>query len=837
MPRDVSGYEEFIHHDIQRKLAGEAISEKMAAYFRFMPRVAFTCFVIAFISIVLAPSLGGFAQFFFTLGLGFGLLSLLFIYMVTEERPDTACIGVINEARDTQFKNLFSGKRDVIKYYAHVGTVVHNFLGKDAKEAIAKNLTPSNTKYDMLLDKDIYTMGYLLPGSTGSGKTVTLNSTLFLPAIKSGNGFFYVEGKGDRPITEGILAFINMYGREHDVFVLDFGAAASGGYTNGLNPLAIGNSKSVGELLKNLIDIMKGDNKWVSDMAIAFLEAILLPLVLLRDLKYVINPKVMQSVKSFGDLKKQETFEFNIGSLLNFLNFQAAIDLHYMIDRLIDDRAFMAEVRKNKEYSSLKKDFRENILGRLGRNLTGHNIPMGGPIEPSYAKDVAQDVKRNHPKATEDWINALEIFGSEKFYGNVFNKTNSDFDALTAIQQGKIIIWILPSMSASEEQNKKMGQMVTSIAKSAIGYMLEKGDLIGDRRSKLADKRLRPRKLPYSYVFDEPSNYASSDIAQMSSMIRSVGSDGGGMALVWTGQSKSDADKIDDDKKLASQQLLANLGFTQTLNIQDKGWKELMKEKVGETYVWSAERYEGLRDDKDESFRTLSRNKEFKYEENYFEKNLRPKTGESIVVVKGYAKDEKMVASFNVPPSSGLRLNKNISFKELMATFKTDDEVEKELQELRDAFEEERLARERARDVLDKSYQQEVRDLASEVAISVFPAEKKVTEFTLQLHEAVNPRAHGDYTSTTTHINIYNAINKPREHLVATALHEVAHHVEYVLHGDTGHSKRFYGYMYELFKKAIELGYIDYALAKAQNAVDAGDIKRMEDLFDSPDKR
>lgn len=30
-----------------------------------------------------------------------------------------------------------------------------------------------------------------MPGSTGSGKTVTLMSSVFIPAISTGNGFLY----------------------------------------------------------------------------------------------------------------------------------------------------------------------------------------------------------------------------------------------------------------------------------------------------------------------------------------------------------------------------------------------------------------------------------------------------------------------------------------------------------------------------------------------------------------------------------------------------------------------------------------------------------------------
>ena len=121
------------------------------------------------------------------------------------------------------------------------------------------------------------------------------------------------------------------------------------------------------------------------------------------------------------------------------------------MNRMFKDRNFLKHVNNIKEYSILKRSLNENITDRLYRNLTGHNIDMTSLIEPDYTK-IPADTKRNHPKATEDWVNALEIFGSEKYYGNIFNKPSSDFVSLTAIQTGKMIISIIPSMSASVEQ-------------------------------------------------------------------------------------------------------------------------------------------------------------------------------------------------------------------------------------------------------------------------------------------------------------------------------------------------------------------------------------------------
>ncbi len=830
MAKETAGYEKFHHANILRKFTGEFLSDRAKGLYLLIPKVSFWFSFFLFLSAVFISSAGLIKTLFFITNF-FLLVSIVFIYMMIEERANIPALGVINEARRLQFK-FFSKKK--IKYYALLGAAVWHFLGGDAKEAIEKNLGKRNLKYQVLIDKDVYTQGYLNPGSTGSGKTSAVIATIFIPAVQTGAGIWYIEGKGDKPITEAAMALIYMHGREFDVFILDFGAAASGGRTNGLNPLAIGNAKTVGELLKNLIDIMKGDNKWVSDMAIAFLEAMLIPLVLMRDLKIVINPAELASVSTFKDLEAKEKFEFNITSLLKYLNFQAAIDLYYMMNRLYKDDEFIRAIKTHDSYSSLQKGYAENFTDRLGRNLTTHNIDIASVVAPIYAK-LPSDIKKNHPKATEDWINALEVFGSEMFYGKIFNKDNADFDALTAIQTAKIIITILPSLSASDDMNRKIGQMMTAISKSAIGYMIEQGDLEGTRREKRKDKRYRPRGVPYALVYDEPGNFASSDISQSSSMVRSIGTDGGGFAICWAGQSKSDADRIDDDKKIESQRLLANMALTHCLNIQDgEGWNKYLHEKLGKHYIWYEDQFEGPRNNESVEYRTLKKELVYKYEPNYFEDKLRPKTGEAIVKIKGFENEEKMITQYIEAPSSDLKIANNISFKQLMATFKTDEEIEQELLELEKRAQKEIDDKINFEDGIAQTYTEEVKSALIELANYAFPALPKADEFTLKLLERSNPRAHGDYTFATHHINIYNAINKPKEHLVATAIHELTHHVELLLTGDTGHSKHFYKLLHELLGKAMELKLIDYDEAKAQKSIDSADIKLLEKYFGRP---
>lgn len=825
----------FVFSETLRKLTGEYLNDRLKDFYLSMPYFAvFFSFLFLFSSAIGA---GGATETTFLLALLFLGLSIIFSFMMMEERTAVASIGVINEARDTQLQYIFGLDNEPIKYYASIGSCVHNFLGKDIAEAKKQNLRPSNRTYEMLLDKKTYTMGFLLPGSTGSGKTVTLNTSVFLPAIKSGNGFFYVEGKGDRPITEAILGFIYQYGRENDVFVLDFGAAASGGYTNGLNPLAVGSSKTVGELLKSLITIMTGDNAWVSNMLISFLEANLLPLVMLRDMGLIVHPKELQGIQEFKDFEKLDKREFNISSLLLYLNFQSAIDLLYMMRRMFKDKDFLANLSKYSEYKLLKRDLSETFLGPLERNLTGHNIPVREINEPDYSK-VDNELKRNHSKATEDWINALEMFGNEKFYGSIFNKDEADFTALTAIQTGKMVIAIIPSMSASADLCGKMGKMLTAIVKSAIGYMLEQGSLVGEQKTKSRDKRYRPRKLPYSLNFDEPSNYANEDIPQMSSMVRAIGSDGGGMAIVWTGQTRTDADKIDDGKKIASEQLLANLGLTQCLNIQDEGWKQVMVKKVGERQVRREDEFEGGKSGDDKI--TQRREKEPLYHESFFENGLRQQTGESIVCVKGYKNSEKLVAWYNEAPACDLMINRNVSSKKLFGAFRTNAEADEKLEalkkELEDKVESDIMSELARKDGIDKSFTQEVLDALKILAATAYPALPEADSFSLELSPENNPKAHGSYTYATANIQIFNVTNKSREHLIATGVHELAHHIVYKLSGDHGHPKKFYEIYHELLGVMMGLGELafDYEEAKAKKMFDSNDIRVMEKYFGTP---
>ena len=825
---------EYRYDNILYKKPGEFLYHKAKNLYDFSQKIGF---FFSFLTVLFG--LFGFYSvfgFFLLISIFFTLLNLVFIFFISDEQPNKAVLGVINKARGKNtLVSSFDKKK--IEYYVAMGCTVKEFLGKDEDEAVKKNLsTKSNLLYDVVFDSSTYCTGYLLPGSTGSGKTVTLYATVFLPAILSGNSFFYLEGKGDKNITSAIVSFCYQYGREQDLFIFDFGAASTGNYTNGINPLAIGNSKNVLELLKSLINIMTGDNAWVTDMNLAYMGAILQPLILLRDLNMMVEPSKLRNINSFADLSsnKIKKVNFTLSVLLKYMNYQAAIDLLYMTRRLFDDNEFVRQVRLLDEYAKLKT-LRETIISQLEMNLRNANIDIDMSSEPDYSK-IDPEIQKHNIKAITTWVDSLTVFASEKFYGNVFNKDVPDVDMVNALQTNKIIVFILPSMGSTDEENKKMGSMAISLVKMAIGYMIEQGGLDASRGEQARQMRFRPRKLPYAIVFDEPSNYANGDIPTMSSMVRSIGYDNGGMAIVWTGQSLGDAQKIDDGKNIKKDQLIANLGLTQCLNVQDDGYKKLMKEKIGEIKVYREDQVVGKKDKNRET--SIRIEKEWKYDENYFQNNLRIKTGESIVHLKGYEVNEKMVTFYNEPPSTDFILNKFVDSRTLLNVFDDVDEAKEKIKSIKEGYNKElekNINKEMIKqEGMNSTWRDEIlKDLKK---LAILYDEKIDTKFTLELISEDSKTVHGDYTPDKKRIRVFNAINKNREHLFATAVHELCHHIEFSKHGESGHGTRFYSILYDLFVIALrdEDIYFDYEDAKLAKAWDSSDIKRMEQLFGVP---
>lgn len=138
----------------------------------------------------------------------------------------------------------------------------------------------------------------LIFGSTGSGKTETLISIAF-NALAQGSGFIYVDGKGDNALFAKIFAMVRSMGREDDLLLVNFmtGAMDIIGpqetvLSNTMNPFAAGSSSMLSQLVVSLMDSGSQGGNSDADMwkgrAISFIEALMKPLVWMRDHGYIL---------------------------------------------------------------------------------------------------------------------------------------------------------------------------------------------------------------------------------------------------------------------------------------------------------------------------------------------------------------------------------------------------------------------------------------------------------------------------------------------------------------------------------------------------------------------
>ena len=105
--------------------------------------------------------------------------------------------------------------------------------------------------------------------------------------------------------------------------------------------------------------------------------------------------------------------------------------------------------------------------------------------------------------------------------------------------------------------------------------------------------------------------------------------------------------------------------------------------------------------------------------------------------------------------------------------------------------------KERTPDALE----QRLKNAVMAVAKAAFP-EENIKDFTLIIQRDAR-EAHGDYMNQR--IRIANLERRP-EQVLATALHELAHHIEYAYFGSVSHSKEFYRIYHKLLTTACKMG-------------------------------
>lgn len=144
--------------------------------------------------------------------------------------------------------------------------------------------------------------------------------------------------------------------------------------------------------LSDFISALQGDNLWVSDKALMFMQATLFPLLLLRDLGIFRDTKQIKHIKTFSDLQYTENMEFSFERLRDYMEIESMVDLVYALRALLKDNMFVTNLGSHKEYVgvNIEKHYLHmlvSILGDHGLDMSDENIkPNIGKLPPNHLK-------------------------------------------------------------------------------------------------------------------------------------------------------------------------------------------------------------------------------------------------------------------------------------------------------------------------------------------------------------------------------------------------------------------------------------------------------------------
>lgn len=114
--------------------------------------------------------------------------------------------------------------------------------------------------------------------------------------------------------------------------------------------------------------------------------------------------------------------------------------------------------------------------------------------------------------------------------------------------------------------------------------------------------------------------------------------------------------------------------------------------------------------------------------------------------------------------------------------------------------------------------------ILKDVVCLAFP-QKNLTNFLLSVVPSERKSFHAKYEISTKTIYIYN-LSRNTNYILSSALHELAHHVDFMLNNQASHGDSFYKCYYQILNTAIDLGIIDTAQLK--KATDVRDIRVLE---------
>ena len=257
----------------------------------------------------------------------------------------------------------------------------------------------------------------------GSDHQRSLLQDFLLAALRQGGGAVYVDGSGDPDVRARVTAMCEAEGRIDDLMVVDFrrggGADLPEGFTNTFNPFEEGNSDEMTQMVVSLMGDAGGDGAMWRGRATAMLTGVMRALTWLRD---------------------QGAVHLNVGSVRDYLNIRAIIDL-----------------ADPKIYPDMPPAIRKSVRSYL-TSLPGFQEDKG--------HKQAQTTHDQHGYLEMQFTKILGTLAD--VYGHIFFTDSGDVSLRRAMDDKRLVLFCLPSLEAAGDEIGNLGKIVVAGIRQAL---------------------------------------------------------------------------------------------------------------------------------------------------------------------------------------------------------------------------------------------------------------------------------------------------------------------------------------------------------------------------------
>ncbi|MBU2773307.1 TraM recognition domain-containing protein [Acidithiobacillus ferrooxidans] len=404
-----------------------------------------------------------------------------------------------------------------------------------------------------------------LLGTTGAGKTQTMLGFLW-SFLVMGSGFTLVDGKGDITTWHMICAMAWLAGREDDLLLVN--------YTTGdvtlwdkpierqsitINLMASGSLNTVSGLIKSLLgEAPKGDNKIWHDRTVSFIEAVLTPLVYLRD---------------------HHNFQLSTQTLREYIYLPAIKDLRHKKLK-IDGR--------ERTFSDIPDRAIDPIRTYLN-NLPGYKDtpPPEGANDPANMQAMQQmpqvpgseEENKQHGFVTMQLIRSLNSMSDS--YGHIFGTEYSELDWDDVAINRRIVMTILPSLEKPPSDLEILGKIIVAGNKMMLARLL--GNQISKGVDESVDSRITDADHPYCLDYDEKASYMVEGEEDILAQGRSLG------VSVLIGS--QDFPRLTEKSKAGAAAIASCTGFKGFMKLQDEESIQFAVKSIGKAWLRRTQYY------------------------------------------------------------------------------------------------------------------------------------------------------------------------------------------------------------------------------------------------------